>query len=117
MERWMVKRRGNECARTFFGLMRGASLEDWCRFSRFEDIREKVLFYDYTSKSMLSADGVQWPILFSHGSYSQKHVFHDKKLPSLEKFSAEIKIFCNKLQWSSLSRGGPAEQGEDLVSV
>ncbi len=71
-----ARRQKSSVARHFLALTRGFTAADWMLMHHFNDLRNKVYFYNHEDHECVKGDKrVQWPVVWTLARYHLKHIF------------------------------------------
>ena len=87
--------------------MRGVHPSDWFSLLRFIKYRDDLVSEyvpSLTSTTQLPRS-FPWPVAWLASSYSKKHIFINKRRPSLSVLNEDLVDFVNRVKWSSVLSG------------
>ena len=93
----------------FVSLMGNASLYDWAWIMQYNSKCKLLGRFDLGTKSILPADGIQWPITWYLTRYSRSFIFLSKSLPNRSRFLDALQQFEAKIAWRWIFRNREAE--------
>ena len=85
--------------RSFVSLLGNASLYDWAWVHRYDHNRKLLNSFCLSSRSLVPAEGVKWPVGWFLTRYSRKFIFLSQSLPSSQRLVECFRNFEAKMAW------------------
>ena len=97
-------RASSSMLREFVKLMGNASMGDWAWLASYDQRKSQLLEFEHSSKSVVPARDVPWPIVWFLARYSRKFIFAPGSLPRTDAIVQNMVLFEKKLAWRLVFR-------------